>query len=189
MHSETKHLRKELLEALNAEKNAVQKALRSHREFQLAMTGRSASIAIPWLEDKVFDISKRLNIYVHSLAQKRKKLEIAEELVDQIERWPRPGTMPWEIKAVTAFTSYESRIEHMKVKAETANILRAKYTQISHSLGEERGKYYPIIAAIDEQARSFNRELEDLQKSLAFATAVRFNMNPTPKFLIPYSEG
>jgi len=79
------------MEAINSEKAAVQNALRTHREFQLAMTNKPPSVAVPWLDDKLFDMAKKLNLLFDRLKEKRKKLEEAEQMVLVIEKWPRPG--------------------------------------------------------------------------------------------------
>jgi len=92
----------------------VQNALRTHREFQLAMTNRTPAIAIPWLDDKLFDMAKCLNSLLDRLKDKRKKLEDAEIMVIQIEKWPRPGTLPWEIEANATFNRLECLIESQK---------------------------------------------------------------------------
>ena len=44
LYSETKHLRTKFVEAVEAERLAVQNALRTHREFQLAMRGAVANV-------------------------------------------------------------------------------------------------------------------------------------------------
>jgi len=101
--------------AIFSEKAAVQNALRTHRKFQLAMTDRKASQAIPWLDDKLFDVIKHLNFLLDHLTHKRKKLEEAERMVIMIEKWPRPGTLPWELDALEQFHYLENRIESVRL--------------------------------------------------------------------------
>lgn len=45
LYRETRELRGQLIEALYAEKAAVQNALRTHRLFQLAMSNRSSTVS------------------------------------------------------------------------------------------------------------------------------------------------
>jgi hypothetical protein len=111
---ETKELREKLRDAINSEKSAVQNALRTHREFQLAMTNKTPGIAIPWLDDKLFDMAKLLNALLDRLKDKRRKLEESEQMVTVIQKWPRPGTLPWELEAYAAFTRLECTIEAQK---------------------------------------------------------------------------
>lgn len=111
---ETKELRQKLMDAIHSERSAVQNALRTHREFQLAMTNKSPNVAIPWLDDKLFDMAKLLNSLLDRLKDKRKKLEESEQMVTVIQKWPRPGTLPWEQDAVNEFNRLECQIEAQK---------------------------------------------------------------------------
>ena len=55
-------------------------------------------------------------MYICTLSEKKKHLTDAEEMVLEIERWPRPGTRPWEVEAVKNFHRIENLIERMKGK-------------------------------------------------------------------------
>ena len=72
--------------------------------------------AIPWLDDKLFDMAKRLNCLLFHLFHKRKKLEEVEQIVDLMEKCPRPGSLPWEMDAVEEFHKIEYDIENMRGK-------------------------------------------------------------------------
>lgn len=78
------------------------------------MTNKTPAFAIPWLDDKLFDMSKCLNSLLDRLKEKRKKLDEAEQMVTVIQQWPRPGTLPWEMEAVNEFNRLECQIEAMK---------------------------------------------------------------------------
>lgn len=166
LYSETKTLRIQLVDAINSEKAAVQNALRTHREFQLAMSDKIPLFAIAWLEDKLFDFSKILNIHLNRLQLKRRKLEEAESMVMTIEKWPRPGTLPWELDAYATFHRIENHIENVLVKLETANILHSKFHEVKYLLREEKGKYAPILRSLDDQVNVLKHELIGLQKML-----------------------
>jgi len=99
-------------------------------------------------------------------------MEAAERIVAQIERWPLPGNLPWEVAAIANFHSLEGRIEGMKVRAETANILHRRYFQIEMILREESSKYYPIIHALQDSYDVLAKELADLNKTLSEAVGV-----------------
>ena len=61
----------------------------------------------------------------------------------------------------------------LTVKLETASILHSKYYEIKFILREERGKYNPVLRALDNQLQNQRRELGQLQKMLADAVVVR----------------
>ncbi|CAG7729315.1 unnamed protein product [Allacma fusca] len=183
---ETKHLRQKFVEAVQAEKMAVQNALRTHREFQLALRGQVAENAIPWLDDKLFDMAKRLNCLLFRLYHKRRKLEEVEQMVETMEKWPRPGSLPWELEAIENFHRIEYDIENMKVKLETASILHSKYYEIKFILREERGKYAPVLRALDNQLQNQRRELGQLQKMLE--DAIVFQNDASKKLTITEQE-
>ena len=62
----------------------------------------------------MFDVTKKLNELLDHLSIKRKKLEEAERMVIMIEKWPRPGTLPWEVDALEKFHFLENKIENVK---------------------------------------------------------------------------
>lgn len=163
---ETKELRQNLIQAIGSEKTAVQNALRTHREFQLAMSNRTPAVAIPWLDDKLFDMAKLLNSLLDKLKDKRKKLDEAEQMVITIEKWPRPGTLPWELEAHAAFSRLECLIEAQKVKRETAFILNSKYVEIKYHLLAEKGKYTSILKNMEMGLRTLKNELNSLETML-----------------------
>jgi hypothetical protein len=78
------------------------------------MTNKTPGVAIPWLDDKLFDMAKLLNGLLDRLKDKRKRLEEAEIMVITIEKWPRPGTLPWEVDAHSTFNRLECMIEAQK---------------------------------------------------------------------------
>lgn len=164
--AETKELRQKLMEAIDSEKSAVQNALRTHRAFQLAMTYKTPAVAIPWLDDKLFDMAKLLNSLLDKLKDKRKRLEEAEQMVITIEKWPRPGTLPWELDAHAHFSRLECLIESQKVKRETAFILNSKYVEIKYHLLAEKGKYMSILKNMEIGLRTLNNELNSLETML-----------------------
>lgn len=173
LSEETKELRTKLVEALESEKAAVQNALRTHREFQLAMTNRPPSVAIPWLDDKLFDMAKLLNSLLDKLKHKRKKLEESEQEVIAIEKCPRPGTLPWEVDAISTFNRLECLIEGQKVKRETCFILHSKYIEIKYQLLAERGKYASILKNMECSLRTLKNELNSLETMLDDAVYFR----------------
>lgn len=163
---ETKELRQKLMDAIDSEKSAVQNALRTHREFQLAMTNKTPAVAVPWLDDKLFDMAKLLNSLLDKLKDKRKKLEESEQMVITIEKWPRPGTLPWEVDAHATFSRLECLIESQKVKRETAFILHSKYVEIKYHLLAEKGKYTSILKNMEMGLRTLKNELNSLETML-----------------------
>jgi hypothetical protein len=183
---ETRNLRQQFVESIQAEHMAVQNALRTHREFQLALRGQVAENAIPWLDDKLFDMAKRLNCLLFRLYHKRRKLEEVEQMVETMEKWPRPGSLPWELEAIENFHRIEYDIANMKVKLETASILHTKYYEIKFILREERGKYAPVLRALDNQLQNQRRELAQLQKMLE--DAIVFQNDASKKLTITEQE-
>ncbi|CAG7728344.1 unnamed protein product [Allacma fusca] len=163
---ETKQLRHKFIEVVHSERLAVQNALRTHRSFQLALKGAVPSLAIPWLDDKLFDMAKRLNCLLFRLYHKRRKLEEVEEMVELMEKCPRPGSLHWEQESLEVFHRIEYEIENMKVELETASILHSKYYEIKFILREERGKYAPVLRSLDNQLQNQRKELAQLQKML-----------------------
>lgn len=98
MFLEVNHLRSDLKDAVNRERWAVNNALRTHRVFQLCLKKCPPHAAVEWMDDKLFDNAKTLNSHLDRLLQKRKRLEDSEEAVLVLEKWPIPGTLPWEVK-------------------------------------------------------------------------------------------
>ncbi|CAG7733298.1 unnamed protein product [Allacma fusca] len=164
--TETNKLRNQLAHALDLEKQAVRNALRSHRSFQLALSGKIPDFAIAWLEDKVFDMSKRLNLLLDALACKRMKLKDSEDLVKLIENSPRPGTLKWEADSIKTCKTLEYAIENMRVKFESAQILHSKYREIRNILQDEKSYYAPSLRQLENQLNTQTRELDQLKTML-----------------------
>jgi len=170
---ETRELRHNLFDAINSERAAVQNALRTHREFQLALTNRTPAVSVPWLDDKLCDIANILNSQLDRLKDKRHKLEESEEMVMVIEKWPRPGSLPWEVEAMESIHRLECLIEAQKVRRETAQILNATYYRVKIILRGERGKYASVLKNMETGLQTLKNELTNLQMMLDDAVHFR----------------
>jgi hypothetical protein len=56
-------------------------------------------------------------------------MEEAESMVIMIEKWPRPGTLPWEMDAGIEFQRLENMIEGMRGKKVFQDLKTRRHVQ------------------------------------------------------------
>ncbi len=169
MANDILHLRVNLREAINKEKFAVNNAMRTHRIFQLALKRFSPDDAIDWIDDKLFDNAKLLNDHVDRLLTKRKKLEASEVAVSLLEKWPIPGSLPWEMEIDEKMKGVQVDQSNVIMKLECAKTLCVKYKTIRGRLQDEKNMYQPILTKLNIQLSFQYSELSNLEQMLGYA--------------------
>lgn len=163
------HLRVDLREAINKEKIAVNNALKTHHIFQLALKRYSPDDAIDWIDDKLFDNAKLLNDHLDRLLTKRKKLEASEVAVASLEKFPLPGSLPWEVEIDEKMKGVQVNQSNVVMKLECAKTLCGKYKTMRGRLQDERNMYQPILRNINNQLSFQHNELSNLEQMLGYA--------------------
>ncbi|CAL8125916.1 unnamed protein product [Orchesella dallaii] len=170
MFAQVYNLRLALKEAVSREKWAVNNSLRTHRLFQLCLKKALPNRAMSWMDDMLFDNTKLLNEHIDRLAAKRRRLETSEVAVSELEKWPVPGSQPWEIKLNDKIKQIGVAQTNCQLKLECAKVLYSKYVAIREKLRhDEQFLYSPIIRNLSSQLSFQMQELKNLAQMLVDA--------------------
>ncbi|CAG7726467.1 unnamed protein product [Allacma fusca] len=159
-----------LTEALYSEQDTVKDALRTHPLFQMAMTNKGAEETISWLEDKIFDLAKVINRLYCKMCCKKAKLDDIEMMVSLLEKYPKPGSSPYEIELQERLTKIQLSIELALYRRTTAAVLQKKYKEVKDDIEAGNGQYEIILKEMEKKIEELYSEQQIMSNILCVAT-------------------
>jgi endonuclease III len=118
---------------------------------------------VPWLEDKVYAVEKRLNLVVSDLLAERHKVEDIQKILMSIETITEFGGSNVEQELIAKQNSLKYTIDTLGVQKETASVLKGCYTKIRNTLKRENSN---CIVSLKELGKKYEEAKVDLKRIL-----------------------